>query len=1315
VAALVVRLSSASGEIIDGEIMETGNRTQHFGTCAGKRLGAVWVCFALLTLASKVLALETNEVDALNKQVATLYKEGKYIQAVPLATNALHTAESSLGPEHPTTATALDNLGDLYRKLANYDEAESIYQRCLRIREKVLGQDHQETAKTLRSVGELFRTKGDYAKAEPILRRALSIDEKILGPEDAETAASSDFLGQLYVAQEQYAKAEALLERALKIREHVLGQESQETAETLNHLGDLYRSRLEFAKAEPLFQRALKINEKILDPEHPEMSSSLNYLGMLGRAKGDYVKAQSLLQRALAIREKVYGSEHPATATVVQNLALLYVDKADYPAAEPLYQRALRVTEKSLGPDHRSTAIVLGNLGKLYLILGNYAKAEPLLQRSLNIREKIYGRESPQIAAALNNLAELYQSKGDFVQAEALCRRAVSIYEHTLGQDNPGTGSSLNRLASLYAVKGDYTNAEAMYWKASGIFEKVYGPEHPTTAGNLDNLSRFCQGMGDFKKAEELSERALKIREKVFGAEHPATASSLEMLGNLYTVMGDFAKAEPMDQRALRIREKAFGPDHPVVASSLLALAGLYGRMRDYPKVLSLSERALRIYEQSCGPTHPSTGSALRNLAGFYMMLGDVSKAEPLFQRALSIAQQVYGPEHPVTADSLNNLAHLYLVATNYAKAEPLYLQALSVYERSLGREHPSVAETLNGLARLYLRAGEYAKAEPLYERALQIREKVLGAEHPITAATLDELGFVFLELRKETKALEVADKAARGNLKTLANVLSFASEQERLRYQARCNPYSLFASLSDGPRMAQAILRNKGIVLDSLLEDRLMIEASENPEDRSVTEQLEAAKQRLTQLLLEVPKDLSQQGLKDRAEARRRAFEDVEHLEGILARKLTGLGHARRGLSVTVESVQAAIPTDAALVEFVAYGHYLGKNQWERRYGAAILGRRGEAKWVSLGAAANIETNIMAYQVAIRRRTDEARLSLALKDLYQQIWAPLEVELPPGVKTVIASPDAALNFVSFATLLTPEGQFVGQNYSIHYVASGRDLLGEAGSSMNTDMVVFANPLYSKLGMTKAETPGVFLSPLPGSAKQAAALETKANEWSWPVHVYLGAAATEAQLRAISSPRILHFATHGFFLPETVGGGGILASNRGPAAYFGEDSGSSSQVMLENPMYRSALALAGAQDTLEAWKRGEAPPTGDDGIVNAEEVGGLHLQGTWLVALSACDTGIGEIMAGEGVMGLRRGFVQAGARHLLMTLWPVAVDETGRFMVDFYSALQKSRNAPEALAVTQRDWLVNVRKLHGLLPAVFLAGAFILSSQGPPE
>ena len=150
-------------------------------------------------------------------------------------------------------------------------------------------------------------------------------------------------------------------------------------------------------------------------------------------------------------------------------------------------------------------------------------------------------------------------------------------------------------------------------------------------------------------------------------------------------------------------------------------------------------------------------------------------------------------------------------------------------------------------------------------------------------------------------------------------------------------------------------------------------------------------------------------------------------------------------------------------------------------------------------------------------------------------------------------------------------------------------------------------------------------------------------------------------------------------------------------------------------MYRNGIALAGAQGTLDAWKNGETPPTENDGILTAEEAGDLKLNGTWLVVLSACDTGVGVSRPGEGVMGLRRGFAQAGAENLLMTLWPVFDVSSGRLLLDFYDALYLNENPPQALASVQRQWLVNLRSRQGLLPAVVLAGAFIVNSQGRVE
>src|SRR5439155_17946674 len=139
------------------------------------------------------------------------------------------------------------------------------------------------------------------------------------------------------------------------------------------------------------------------------------------------------------------------------------------------------------------------------------------------------------------------------------------------------------------------------------------------------------------------------------------------------------------------------------------------------------------------------------------------------------------------------------------------------------------------------------------------------------------------------------------------------------------------------------------------------------------------------------------------------------------------------------------------------------------------------------------------------------------------------------------------------------------------------------------------------------------------------------------------------QVEQVTSPHILHIATHGFFLTEPDRSDTVSPRMGNVNEQVGE---AGHQPLFVNPMHRSGLAFAGAQATLDAWKRGETPIV--NGILTAEEVGGLKLDGSWLVVLCACDTGLGESRRGEGVIGLRRAFIQAGAQNLFRTLWSIS-------------------------------------------------------------
>ena len=428
------------------------------------------------------------------------------------------------------------------------------------------------------------------------------------------------------------------------------------------------------------------------------------------------------------------------------------------------------------------------------------------------------------------------------------------------------------------------------------------------------------------------------------------------------------------------------------------------------------------------------------------------------------------------------------------------------------------------------------------------------------------------------------------------------------------------------------------------------------------------------------------------------------------MAQTLAAVGQSRRALEIKTEQVQAALSSDTVLVEFLRYDHLISATDTQTRYGAVIIPPNGTPKWSYLGSAVEIEKTIETYQKSVRGKTDETVLRQALRDLYDRLWAPIESRFPSEAKKVVLSPDGQLNFVSFATLLDAAEVFLADKYSLRYVASGRDLLNKVNPGPNEITFVFANPEFGSQPAGRSSPNGesvvmrdlqnFSLPPLPGTAAEAVALKKRAER---STRLFVESAATESELRQVESPRILHLATHGFFLPEMeLGAQKNVLSGTEPIP----------KGKLVNPMHRSGLALAGAQRALEAWRHGEAPPTENDGIVTAEEVGGLKLDGTWLVVLSACDTGSGEARAGEGVMGLRRGFIQAGAQNLLMTLWPISDETTVKIIIDFYDAAEKTKNAPQALADIQRDWLVKLRRQKGLLVAVRLAGPFIMSSQG---
>jgi len=933
--------------------------------------------------------------------------------------------------------------------------------------------------------------------------------------------------------------------------------------------------------------------------------------------------------------------------------------------ALPLAERALAIRENVLGPEHLEVIAIVRDIGALYFEQGNLSRAEPSLQRVLAAKEKSPGPNQLDLAQAQNDLAELYLAKGDFAKAEPLFQRSLAIREKALGPDHPDVATSLNNLGGVYYEQGEYSRVEPLWERALVIVEKTLGPEHPDVADALHSLATLYYTKGDYVRAEPMYLRSLAIREKVLGPEHPYLSLSLNNLAALYADKGDHAKAQPLLQRSLAIREKALGPDHPGVGAALNAMAFHYYSVRDFAKAEPLFQRALAIWEKSLGPAHPQVSIVINNLALLYYARGDYEKVGPLWERSLAIREKALGPDHPDVAKALNNLAYLYLDKGDTAGAEPLYLRALAIRQKVFGPLHPEVAEAFNGLAFLYAAKGDV-------ERAINARARC----NDITEHNL---------------ALNIGAGSERQKLSYLAQLSGETNSTISLH----------LLSAADNPEASRlallTILRRKGRALDVMTDQIRALRRRAQPQDSVLLDNLATMRAKLAVLVVKGP---GKTGAEQYQAELRRLEEEIEKLEVDISSRSDEF--RLQSQPVTLKAIQRLIPNGTALIEFLSYRRFnpKHKNLAERfgpqRYVAYVLHSRGDPLWVDLGETKTIDGKVSSFRNALRdpTRDDVKQIARSLDEL---VMRPVRKLLGKS-RRLLVSPDSDLNLIPFGALVDEFGHYLIETYSITYLTSGRDLLRiEVASPGREQPLVLANPLFDAKEITSGRVMRSLdsgdsprsrdfskarFSSLPGTADEAKALGLILN----PGKVLVGANATEDQLKQVKGPRILHVATHGFFLTDQKLEG---AEGRDVGLTNGE-----SVTSLENPLLRSGLALAGANDLNGG--------NGEDGVLTALEAAGLDLWGTQLVVLSACETGVGEIKNGEGVYGLRRAVVLAGAESQVMTLWQVADIATRDLIVSYYKKLRMGLGRGEALRNVQLQMIRSPQRRHPFFWASFI-------------
>jgi len=418
-------------------------------------------------------------------------------------------------------------------------------------------------------LGEMYRKLGQFDQAQRLLDESLETNRAIHGPEHPAVLASLVGHARLLADLGRFDEAEASYAGALEGYRGSSGDVSRDAALCRFHLAELYVLMGRYEEAEPLFSDALDGLSNSPDTRDAELAASVTGLSSLYWSQGRYEEAEPMLIRARAIYEALPRQSARELAGVLGSLGQIAERRGDFESAEPLLGRSHEILEDQLGPDHPDVAMALASIARLYSEQGRLDEAEPLYLNALQTLEEAYPEDHPDVGECLNDLALMYWGQGDLDRAEPLLERALAIGIQTLGADHPDVGAATNSLGALYARQGNPEEAERSYRQALMIMNKSLGSDHPYVAAVRVNLTGVLRELGRQDEAVPLCEEAVAINRRALGEDHVDVARSRSMLAALYLDLGRPEEAAALLDQAIPVLEATFGPTHPTVATAL--------------------------------------------------------------------------------------------------------------------------------------------------------------------------------------------------------------------------------------------------------------------------------------------------------------------------------------------------------------------------------------------------------------------------------------------------------------------------------------------------------------------------------------------------------------------------------------------------------------------------------------------------------------------------------------------------------------------------------------------------------------------------
>ncbi|NBW35807.1 MAG: CHAT domain-containing protein [Cytophagia bacterium] len=1014
----------------------------------------------------------------------------------------------------------------------------------------------------------------------------------------------------------------------------------------LEFLSDLSMYKKNYANVELYLNQISDIQKELYGANAPEYHLNrlklaayyLNFTNKIDVAGQIYQRSYN---EVVALEIGPWQKDH---LDILNNLASLYEFNDQYTAAAKTLDKASDVAYSKFSNEDPEYAIELDKIAMLQLKLGLYEKADKNIQKSLAIFEKYRKDETrtEQYVHALETQAKLYGIKGMFDEAQDNLDRTVKMIsksEITFRNEL----ATAEELSSLFIQLGKYSQTDVILNKLIAEYKKQYGTDTYRLIEPLTNKGKLLLLKGDYTETEKIGKQANELALKYYGETSTKTAPSQKLLSDLYYTLGDYDKAEAEIKKALVSQEKQFGRDHIETAKSISQLALIkFHKGDDKKEVEKLMIESRDAMAQRLGKENPQYAEILKNVATLYIS----EKRFDIAFNSLTIAESIWrakgGRKNNINLASIFTLTgDVYYQQKNYKKAEEFYIKAKDLYEKFFSVSHPEFVKVQSKLAKVYYMQKDYKRAKKYIEGSLDNYEGFIKSYFPA------------LSEREKAKYWNTI----KGDFE-FYNTLAFSQLEDFRDLTGKVYNYQLIT---------------KALLLSSSIKIR---ERILNSTDEVLKNQYSAWLQKKETLTLAL--SMSDQQLLENGIDRVLLEKEVETLEKELSQRSEGFGQGMDNKRITFDEVRKSIaPTDVA-IEMVRYRYFNHSLTDSVIYAALYIKPDFKTpKAVLFPDGAKMETRFFKYyRNAIIGKVHDTYS-------YKVFWEPIQKEIGV-VSSVFLSADGIFNQINLESIPTPDNRYVLDNSNIVLVSNTKDIYLNKIKSKNkgSEKVasMFGNPTFY---LASSDSDNIL--PLPGTEKEVSQLQLLFKQNGWVTNQFVEDKAVEQAIKDLNNPKIFHIATHGLYKPSQ-------------DISLEKELEGNEALLTQNPLMRTGLLLSGAGDLLE---KTDYNYNMENGILTAYEAMNLNLDKTDLVVLSACETGLGDLQAGEGVYGLQRAFLVAGAKVLIMSMFKVDDDATQKLFLKFYLKWLNSGNIRQSFTDAKKE-------LRDEYPEPIYWGAFMM-------